>query len=99
MEDSQIVALYWARDEAALAESEQKYGGYCRAIAGDPGEPGGRGGVRQRHVAPGLGGHAAPPPVPAGHLPGQADPQPLPGPLAGPAGAEAGRRADGAGPQ
>ena len=33
MEDSQIVALYWARDEAALAESEQKYGGYCRAIA------------------------------------------------------------------
>ena len=33
MEDSQIVALYWARDEAALAESERKYGGYCRAIA------------------------------------------------------------------
>lgn len=33
MEDAQIVALYWARDEAALAESEQKYGGYCRAIA------------------------------------------------------------------
>lgn len=33
MEDTQIVALYWARDEAALAESEQKYGGYCRAIA------------------------------------------------------------------
>lgn len=27
MEDSQIVALYWARDEAALAESERKYGG------------------------------------------------------------------------
>lgn len=33
MEDAQIVALYWARDEAALAESERKYGGYCRAIA------------------------------------------------------------------
>lgn len=33
MEDAQIVALYWARDEAALAESETKYGGYCRAIA------------------------------------------------------------------
>lgn len=33
MEDTQIVALYWARDEAALAESETKYGGYCRAIA------------------------------------------------------------------
>ena len=33
MEDTEIVALYWARDEAALAESETKYGGYCRAIA------------------------------------------------------------------
>ena len=33
MDDTQIVALYWARDGAALAESEQKYGGYCRAIA------------------------------------------------------------------
>lgn len=33
MDDTQIVALYWARDEAALAESERKYGGYCRAIA------------------------------------------------------------------
>lgn len=33
MEDAQIVALYWARDEAAVAESERKYGGYCRAIA------------------------------------------------------------------
>lgn len=33
MEDHQIVALYWARDEAALTESEVKYGGYCRAIA------------------------------------------------------------------
>ena len=33
MEDAQIVALYWDRDEAALAESERKYGGYCRAIA------------------------------------------------------------------
>jgi hypothetical protein len=27
MDDTQIVALYWARDEAALAESERKYGG------------------------------------------------------------------------
>ena len=33
MDDTQIVALYWARDEAALAESERKYGGYCRAFA------------------------------------------------------------------
>lgn len=33
MNDSQIVALYWTRDEAALSESAVKYGAYCRAIA------------------------------------------------------------------
>ena len=33
MNDSQIVALYWARDEAALSESAVKYGAYCRTIA------------------------------------------------------------------
>ena len=33
MEDNQIVALFWARDEKALTETEQKYGNYCRTIA------------------------------------------------------------------
>lgn len=33
MEDEKILDLYWARDEQALSETEQKYGGYCRAIA------------------------------------------------------------------
>ena len=33
MEDEQIVDLYWARDERALAESERKYGGYCLTVA------------------------------------------------------------------
>ena len=33
MEDREIVALYWLRDETALAETEKKYGGYCHAIA------------------------------------------------------------------
>ncbi len=33
MEDSIIIQLYWAREERALAETESKYGGYCRAIA------------------------------------------------------------------
>ena len=33
MEDNQIVALFWARDEKALTETEQKYGSYCRTIA------------------------------------------------------------------
>ena len=33
MEDLQIIALYWARDEQALAETEEKYGPYCRTVA------------------------------------------------------------------
>ena len=33
MEDAQIVALYWARDENAIAETERKYGRFCRALA------------------------------------------------------------------
>lgn len=33
MEDAQIIDLYWARQERALAETDRKYGGYCRAIA------------------------------------------------------------------
>ena len=33
MEDSEIVALYWARDEQAIAETEGKYGPFCRSLA------------------------------------------------------------------
>lgn len=33
MEDAAIVALYWSRDENAIAETDRKYGPYCRAIA------------------------------------------------------------------
>ena len=33
MEDAAIVALYWQRDEAAIAETDRKYGRYCRSIA------------------------------------------------------------------
>ncbi len=33
MDDSQIVDLYWARDERAIAESDAKYGRYCLQIA------------------------------------------------------------------
>ncbi len=33
MEDSRIVDLYWRRDETALAETQNRYGGYCYAIA------------------------------------------------------------------
>ena len=34
MDDAGIIALYWARDEAAIAESDAAYGGWCRAVAG-----------------------------------------------------------------
>ena len=33
MKDSEILALYFARDERALRESANKYGGYCTRIA------------------------------------------------------------------
>lgn len=33
MEDRQIIDLYFARDEAAIARTAEKYGGYCGAIA------------------------------------------------------------------
>lgn len=33
MEDEQILKLYYARDEQALAETEKKYGGYCYTLA------------------------------------------------------------------
>jgi len=33
MEDLEIVGLYWARDQLAIAESERKYGALCGSIA------------------------------------------------------------------
>ena len=33
MEDAHIVQLFWARDQAAISESSQKYGKYCYSIA------------------------------------------------------------------
>lgn len=33
MEDEKIVALYWEREERAIAETQRKYGAYCRSIA------------------------------------------------------------------
>lgn len=32
MEDGEIIELYWRRDEAAIAQSEKKYGAYCRTV-------------------------------------------------------------------
>lgn len=33
MEDSEIIQLYFARDEDAIIETQRKYGGYCSTIA------------------------------------------------------------------
>ncbi len=33
MEDSQIIALYWQRDTAAVEETSRKYGSYCFSAA------------------------------------------------------------------
>lgn len=33
MEDSQIIALFWMRNEQAIRETEKKYGSTCRRIA------------------------------------------------------------------
>lgn len=33
MEDSRIIALYWQRDEAAIGETQTKYGPYCFTVA------------------------------------------------------------------
>ena len=32
MDDNQIIALYWQRNEQAISETETKYGSYCRSI-------------------------------------------------------------------
>lgn len=34
MDDKEIIELFWQRDQRAVAEASDKYGGYCRAIAG-----------------------------------------------------------------
>ena len=33
MEDREIVALYWRRDESAISETEGKYGALCQSVA------------------------------------------------------------------
>ena len=33
MEDDRIIELYWQRNEAAIAETQNKYGHYCYSIA------------------------------------------------------------------
>ena len=34
MDDSEIVELFWRRDQRAVDETAARYGAYCRAVAG-----------------------------------------------------------------
>ena len=33
MNDQEIIALYWAKEERAITATAEKYGGYCHTIA------------------------------------------------------------------
>ena len=33
MNDNEIIALYWSRDERAISETDIKYGRFCKTIA------------------------------------------------------------------
>lgn len=35
MQDQQIIELYWSRDERGIAHTADKYGAYCRTVAGN----------------------------------------------------------------
>lgn len=58
MTDRDIVALFFARDERAIAEFDRSLGALCYKIALDlSGDPGAAGEVPQRHEAPALERH------------------------------------------
>ena len=91
MEDAQITALYWARDEAAIAESHAKYGRMLYGIAYH---------ILSSHedseetvssTYPRLADHPASAPLFPGRLPGAHRPQPFHQPVAGGAGEKTGR--------
>ncbi len=35
MDDNQIIELYFSRNQSAIAQTQEKYGAYCRTIAGN----------------------------------------------------------------
>lgn len=92
MEDQDIVQLYWDRDPDAIPETSRKYGSYCRAIAVNVlGSPEDAGGVRQRHLSPGMERHAPLPPLFPLRVSRQDHAESLSGSLVLPARREAGR--------
>ncbi len=74
MEDARIVKLYWERNPEAIARSREKYEIYCFSLADRIVTTGRTRGVRQRHLAPRLEQHAAPPAQRAADLLGQDHP-------------------------
>lgn len=98
MEDTDIIQLYWARDEGAIAATDEKYGTLCRSLSHNI--------LASREDAEECVNdtwHRAwntmppqRPALPAG-LSGPIGPQFVHRPLAGPEEPEAGRRAGGAG--
>ena len=61
MDDTQIIELYWARNEDAITETDRKYGSWCHGIAQrilqireESADPGGKRGVRERYISEGL---------------------------------------------
>ena len=61
MDDAAIVALFWARDERAIPAAAEKIRCLLRRHRRKhPARPAGRGGMRQRHLSPGVERHAAP---------------------------------------
>lgn len=61
MEDKQIVALYWKREERAITASEEKYGPVCRSVSYNilQSRPDAEECVNDTWLAPGLEYHAA----------------------------------------
>ena len=77
MEDTEIIDLYWQRDQRAIDETHGKYGGFLAGIAWNiPPQSQRRGGVRQRHVSAHLERHSSGPPLRLPGLAGAHRPQP-----------------------
>ena len=92
MEDAQIIELYWQREEAAIAETSEKYGAFLLSVAWNV--------LHVHHDAEEcvndtyLRAWNAIPPYPPhrpAHLAGLHRPEPEPGPLEAAAGGKAER--------
>ena len=97
MEDHAILALYFARDERAPGRDRRKNTGdgcYAVSLSNSP-QPPGRGGVRVRHLHPGVERHPAEKTHFFGGISHENCPQSLPKRLPGRQGKETGRRPGG----